>query len=116
MSVTRSFHVSGVPGLVQSVFHGSTPSGASAKAFNAACKKKKSCKEVLTVMDIKSGKKHIYKCERKFEPKTVSIGGKDVTFNYSTKIHAVDSKKAASLRKTISKNKKKNVCVKKCSA
>lgn len=110
----RKFHVTGSPKLTTAVFRGSTPSGSAAKAFNSVCGSGKSCTKLLTVTDMNTNKKHSYTCSRKYSPVTVSLGGKDVTFKYSTKIKAVDPKKISSVRKSISKKNVVSKCIKKC--
>jgi hypothetical protein len=81
----------------------SSPSGAALKGFNDYCKlnniKGSSCKRRISVVDQESGKSYSYEVIRKKDPRVINIGGKDITFQFSTKA------------KSIAKQKK---CIRKC--
>lgn len=68
------------------ILHSNTPSGAASKIFTKFCKLNKNklqeCKVDLIVKDIETDKKFSYQFERVYDPVTVKINGKDVTYNY----------------------------------
>lgn len=71
-----------------STFHSSTPSQAASKAFNKFCKlnskKLQDCKINLSVKESgdDSNKIYAYSLERKYDPQTVFINGKEVVYKY----------------------------------
>ena len=70
-----------------------SPSSAASKLFTRFCKvnKKKldECKVSLSVEDTSNGKSFEYQFERKYDPKTVMINGKEVTYKYSNSKKAI---------------------------
>lgn len=67
--------------------NGKTPSSAASKLFSKFCKvnKKKldECKVSLAIEDSDTGKTFSYEFQRKYDPKTVIINGKEVVYRYS---------------------------------
>jgi hypothetical protein len=70
-----------------STINGKNPGSAASKLFSKFCKvnKKKldECKVSLAIEDLSTGKSFSYEFERKYEPKTVIINGKEVVYRYS---------------------------------
>ena len=75
----RSFKVISPRAASSSLLHSRSPSGAAKKASRSCSRKK--CDVVI--QDRKSGKKYKYRVTRAYDPITIKLGRKKVTFDYA---------------------------------
>lgn len=103
----RTFIVNTSQKLSHPYIHGTTPVSAALKGFNASCKSKKVCADIVKVVDSQTNKEYAYKIKRINKPKTVILDSVPVKFRFATKSKSVDPSKVATLRKSLSKPKSK---------
>jgi len=82
--MARKFHIKGKP---STIYTGKFPRDAAIKAANSMDNKSGNITLISMSHHPDERQEYSYTYERKKAPKTITINGKDITFNYSTKVY-----------------------------